>query len=87
MGDLDIVYELAPRWPSIDDYDACMKRSNDAFPPARGFMNYLGGPSRTIIRKLSVSKHVSLHELREIRDDLSWPFKLIEITTPDGPLG
>lgn len=69
LSDLDITYELTPRWQQHDHdtFVAMGRRTAKAYPPPRsiGLMIY-SWPEMLAKNMLTVSKQVSLHERSEI---------------------
>lgn len=81
LGDLDIAYELAPRWQSGDsgDCNRVCARSNAAFPPTRrlGALDLLFWPEQVVSAKLKVNSRVSLHSFQEVTEGLKVPVRMV----------
>lgn len=81
LGDLDIAYELTPRWQAGDtgDYNRICSRSNAAFPPTRrlGALDLLLWPEQVVRAKLKVNSRVSLHTLQEVTEGLKVPVRMV----------
>lgn len=82
LNDLDIAYDLEARWArgSSESMEVVSARSNAAFPPPRSadWMGLLLWPERVVLRKLKVSRRVSLEEIGTIEQH-DWPHRMLDL--------
>lgn len=77
LGDLDIAYELQPRW-TPETAEEVSQRSITAFPPPKSadWMRRLGWPEEVVLKRIAVNKRVSLEKLSSVVS-LGFPYRLL----------